>query len=426
MAGLSGLALGLGLLVSLDSVIYLLPVIPFAGLLIAARRAGGIAFVIGGVIGVGYGLADGYVLSRPFLDAEAHQLELIGVIAAWLAALTLAAVQLFRLPEARQRAARLATRRPVRWLPGLAGLIAAAALIGLLVRPYVQTVRSPSGVVNFRFIAALQQAQGLPVDPTRTYAEDSLYWVIWYIGLPALLLGVFGLAVLARRCVRALLTWRDPGPWRNWALPLLITGAGSAAVLWDPGILPDQPWASRRLVVVVLPGLIATAIWASARLSGHARERGARPVTAAVAGLFCVGRDGPAHRRHHARGHGVPLRPLRRPAPVRAGPGVPGHRHRPGRGRRPALRGTPAAFLGGDRRLHGGPGVHAGHPGHVRSADGVDDRPAAGRAGPGAGRHRRSRAPPRAARAAAAASSPGSAAGRTGCWTCPPPWTPSS
>jgi hypothetical protein len=289
MAGLSGLALGLGLLVSLDSVIYLLPVIPFAGLLIAARRAGGIAFLIGGVIGLSYGLADGYVLSRPFLDAEAHQLELIGVIAAWLAALTVAGVQLFRLPETRRWAARQAARRPARWLPGLASLIAVAALVGLLVRPYLQTVRSPSGVVNFRFIAALQQAQRLPVDPTRSYAEDSLYWVIWYIGLPALLLAVFGLAVLSRRCVRALLAWRDPGPSRNWALPLAIAGAGSAAVLWDPNILPDQPWASRRLVVVVLPGLIATAIWASARLSGHARERGATPVTAAVAGLFCVG-----------------------------------------------------------------------------------------------------------------------------------------
>jgi hypothetical protein len=41
-------------------------------------------------------------------------------------------------------------------------------------------------------------------------------------------------------------------------------------------------------VVIVLPGLIATAIWAAARLSGYARERGAKPATAAVAGLFCV------------------------------------------------------------------------------------------------------------------------------------------
>ncbi|MDQ2882504.1 MAG: hypothetical protein M3Y48_15220, partial [Actinomycetota bacterium] len=38
MAALGGLALGLGLLVSLDSLIYLLPLIPFGGLLLAARQ----------------------------------------------------------------------------------------------------------------------------------------------------------------------------------------------------------------------------------------------------------------------------------------------------------------------------------------------------------------------------------------------------
>jgi hypothetical protein len=193
------------------------------------------------------------------------------------------------VPTARAWLVRQAGRRPARWLPALAALLVAAALAGFAVRPYLQMVHDAPGVVVFRFIAGLQRAQGLPVDPTRTYAESTLYWVIWYIGLPTVLLGGFGLALLARQCVRALLTRRDPsGSWRNWALPLGITCAGSAAVLWDPDILPDQPWASRRLVVIVLPGLIACALWASAWLTGHARTRGAKPVTAAVAGLFCV------------------------------------------------------------------------------------------------------------------------------------------
>jgi hypothetical protein len=289
MAALGGLALGLGLLVSLDALIYLLPVIPFAGLLLVTRRAGAAPFCGGVAAGVGYGLVDGYLLSRPFLDALSHPLSIIGIVAAWLAALTAVTVQLLRVPSARAWVTRLAARRPVRWLPALAGLIAAAAVVGFLVRPYVQTVRSAPGVVVFHFIARLQRAQGLPVDPSRTYAEATLYWVIWYIGLPAVLLGGFGLALLARQCVRALLTRTDPsGSWRNWALPLGITCVGSAALLWDPDILPDQPWASRRLVVVVLPGLVGCALWAAAWLTGHARQRGARPVTAAVAGLFCV------------------------------------------------------------------------------------------------------------------------------------------
>jgi hypothetical protein len=44
-------------------------------------------------------------------------------------------------------------------------------------------------------------------------------------------------------------------------------------VLWRPAVAPDQPWASRRLVPFVLPGIIFGAIWASAWL----RERASRP-----------------------------------------------------------------------------------------------------------------------------------------------------
>jgi hypothetical protein len=139
------------------------------------------------------------------------------------------------------------------------------------------------------FIKGLQRMQGLPVDPTRLYSEQTLYWVIWYIGLPTVLLGGIGIALLVRRCVRALLRWRDPAAtWRVWGLPLAIICAGSATVLWQPDIIPDQPWASRRLVVMVIPGLIICGLWAAALLAGRARDRGARPATAAIAGLFCV------------------------------------------------------------------------------------------------------------------------------------------
>jgi hypothetical protein len=289
MAGLAGLALGLGVLASLSSLVYLLPVIPFAGLLMVARRAAAAPFCLGAVIGVAYGLADGYLLSRPFLDSVSHQIQLVAIVAVWLAALTVATAQLLRVPSARRWLRRAAAWRPVRGLPVLGGLVAVAVLVGFAIRPYVQTVHATPGAVVFRYVAMLQQMQGLPLDPTRTYAEDTLYWVIWYIGLPTVLLGGFGVALLVRQCLRALLTWSDPArSWRNWALPLAIIAAGSVAVLWAPGIVPDQPWASRRLTVVVLPGLILCALWAAVWLTGHARERGARPATASVAGLFCV------------------------------------------------------------------------------------------------------------------------------------------
>ncbi len=89
--------------------------------------------------------------------------------------------------------------------------------------------------------------------------------------------------------MRALLTWRDPkGVWRAWGLPLALIAAGSAVVLWYPDIVPDQPWASRRLVVMAIPGLIIFALWAASWLARRARDRGARPATAGVAGVFCV------------------------------------------------------------------------------------------------------------------------------------------
>ena len=89
--------------------------------------------------------------------------------------------------------------------------------------------------------------------------------------------------------MRALISWTDPkGAARAWGLPLAIICAGSAAVLWYPAVAPDQPSASRRLVPLVLPGLIVFAIWASAWLVGRARDRGAGAVATSFVGVCCV------------------------------------------------------------------------------------------------------------------------------------------
>ncbi|HXW45966.1 MAG TPA: hypothetical protein VEL03_14325 [Streptosporangiaceae bacterium] len=289
LAGLAGLCIGFSLLVSLDGLIYLLPVIPFAALLLFARRTQGIPFLAGAVIGVGYGAVGAFFLSRPFVDSVGGSVGVGAVAAAWLAALSVVAGQLCRLASVRRFVPRLLGRIPLRWLPEFGALLAAAALIGFAVRPYVQIARGhPSPAVS-AFIAGLQRLQGLPVDPTRLYSEQTLYWVIWYIGLPTVLLGGAGLVLVVRQNLRALLTWRDPASaWRIWGLPLAIICAGSLIVLWRPDIVPDQPWASRRLVVIVLPGLIICALWAASWLSLRARSRGATPATAAVVGLFCA------------------------------------------------------------------------------------------------------------------------------------------
>ncbi len=289
LAGLGGLALGLTVLADVSSLVFLLAVIPFAGVLAAGRRAAAIPFCAGVVTGTGYGLADGYLLSRPFMTSVQLPLELAGVSAAWLAALTLTAVRLLRSPRLRATARRLAARPPLRWLPEAGGLAVAAALIGFIIRPYLQVVRGQPSSAVAGYVGYLQRLQHLPVDPARLYAEDTLYWVIWYAGAPAVLLGGFGIALLVRRCLRSAGTRTgSAGTSGNWGLPLAVICLGSLVVLAVPDIAPDQPWASRRLVPVVIPGLILCAAWAAAWLAGLARARGAGTVTAAAVGGCCV------------------------------------------------------------------------------------------------------------------------------------------
>ena len=290
LMALGGLALGLTAVVRFDGLLDILPAISFIGVLIIRRSPAAKPLGFGLIIGAGYGLIDAYVLARPFVDSLQRLPELIGLIAAWLAALTLAAVELMRLPGFRKGIRAILSGRPARWLPELGAILTVLALIALLIRPYLQTVRGQATGGAAAFVASLQRLEHLPVDPGRLYAEDTLYWVIWYVGLPTVLLGGFGLALLVRRCLRALISWRDPsGAARIWALPVAVICCGSAAVLWQPHTAPDQPWASRRLVPLVIPGLILCALWASAWLRGRARSRGAGRTAASLVAVCCVG-----------------------------------------------------------------------------------------------------------------------------------------
>jgi hypothetical protein len=290
LGGLGGLALGLTSLLSLASLTYLVPAILIAGVLLAARRAVGLAFSIGMVAGCGYGLAAAYLLAQPPSGPQLAPLKVIGLDAGGLALLTAAAVLLLRFGWARGLARDIVARPPVRWLPGIASAAVIGGIAWLAVRPYLQKVRGVVSPAASDFVGHLQRIAGLPVDPSRLYSEDTLYWVIWYAGIATVLLGGFGAAILVRRCLRDLLSWRDTtGTRLNWALPLAVVLVGSAAVLWQPFTVPDQPWASRRLVPVVIPGLILLATWAAAWLTRRARERGAGRTTAVVVGAFCVG-----------------------------------------------------------------------------------------------------------------------------------------
>jgi hypothetical protein len=270
-AALGGLALGMTLLVRIDGASDILPVIPYIGLLLVSRRPQALPLLGGLAAGGIYGAVDGLALSHPYLASIRSSLIPLALLTVVVLIGTGAAVLLLRrrgLPAVRGNV-----------LPNAASVLAFAVLVGFAVRPYVQTVHEALNAPTQAAMTIWQRADGLPIQPTRLYYEISLHWVFWYIGVPAVLLGTLGAALLARRCVRG----RAP----LWTLPLATFAWTIVATLYRPAIVPDQPWASRRLVPAVLPGFILLAVWALRWLHGWLREQGygrTGPVAAVVLG----------------------------------------------------------------------------------------------------------------------------------------------
>lgn len=102
-----------------------------------------------------------------------------------------------------------------------------------------------------RLIAGLQGREGLPIDPSRSYDEQSVTWLSWYYGWPMILLAFAGLALLARRAIR----FRDP----RYLVLLAVIAAPSALYLWRASISADQVWAMRRFLPVTIPGFLLAA-----------------------------------------------------------------------------------------------------------------------------------------------------------------------
>jgi len=262
LAGLGGVAIGLTLLVRIDGASDMLPLIPYFGLLVLGRSRLAWPLIAGVVAGSSYGAIDGLVLSRPYLDEVSGSLIPLMLGGFVLLAATFVAV----LVRWDRGLPKLTTNR---W-PNAAAALAFVITAGFIVRPYVQTVHGLTTVKQMRTMAAMQAAQHLPIQPTRTYFELSMHWVFWYLGVPAVVLATIGAAALARRCLR--------GQAPVWVLPLMCFAWIIVATLLRPSIWPDQPWGSRRLVPGVLPGFIVLALWGSSWLVGRLRERGGGPV----------------------------------------------------------------------------------------------------------------------------------------------------
>ncbi|MGZ4434969.1 MAG: hypothetical protein ACXVW7_15275, partial [Trebonia sp.] len=162
-------------------------------------------------------------------------------------------------------------------LPNAAAALAVLVIVAFAVRPHVHQAHAAMNRVTRQSIAGYQRSNHVPVDGSRTYAEMSLHWVFWYVGVPAVILGTLGAALLARRCLR--------GQVPLWTLPLITFAWSIVTFLYRPAITPDQPWASRRLVPAVLPGFILLAAWATSWLVRWLDDHGYAGVPSVGLGL---------------------------------------------------------------------------------------------------------------------------------------------
>ena len=252
LAAAAGLLLGLGLLVRIDAVRDLALLVPIVGWLALRRHPGWWPLALGALVGAGYGVVDAYGPAQAYVSDLSHLVRTAAYGGTGLLLATVVAVPLLR-----------------RWRwPVPAGVAPAAAVavgLGLLLlaaRPLFWTGHG-TGTAE-PFIESLQRAQGLTPDGTRNYAEQSVRWVTWYAGLPAVLLAGAAAVALTWRAVRG-----RPDAER-WLLGLGLPLVSAGSVLVNPAITPDHPWADRRLVPTVLPVVTLLAVWAVAAAVRHA------------------------------------------------------------------------------------------------------------------------------------------------------------
>jgi hypothetical protein len=256
LALLGGLGIGIALLVRIDAAADALPIIPYLGLLLLRRQRQAVPTIIGLAIGWVWGWYDAIFVSFPYVfqTNKSSSIPMVEILVAVLIVTVAAGLWLRRrmrvtgsLPQVGQH-----WYLP-RWLGTFVVILPFVVLAGFAARSHFQ-----------------------PNYVKEDYVQLTLHWVYWYLGGPAIALAAIGAAALGYGCLR--------GRFPAWALPLMMFCWSIVLFLYRPGITPDQPWASRRLVPMVLPGFIILAVWTLAWACGKIR-RGEVPGASRVAFL---------------------------------------------------------------------------------------------------------------------------------------------
>ncbi len=251
---LAGLLIGSASMARLDAFIFLVPLALYVVYELVsarplARRHRGflVALVAGAAVPSTVAFIDARFFSPVYLNDLWPSVRLVFVVVALVAVgglvLVLAVPRLPALVEF------VRSRR--RYLGSLAAIaIVYLALVATFLRPHIQVLHQTN--IN-RFVETLQLREGLAIDGTRTYAENTMRWLGLYLGPFALSGGIVGLALLARDVVR--------GGSKRAVIFLLAALPMTALYVWEPTITPDHPWALRRFLPITIPGLILCCFW---------------------------------------------------------------------------------------------------------------------------------------------------------------------
>jgi hypothetical protein len=266
-----GLVLGLVFTVRIDAVADLFPLVPFVGWLAFHRILGWKRFAGGLLLGLAFGGFDCLFITYPYAEHVGPDLAKVGIGFVLVSAATGAAILIATMVRRGEAKHSGYTAKG----PGVGGrlpLLAASGvfLIGLFffLRPHLMTMRANPESGGANYVEQVQRFLHMTVDPTRSYYEQATRWLSWYVGWGTLALALIGACWLAYEQVA--------GHRRVWAPAFLVCFGSAVWVLFAPSITPDHPWADRRFVPVVLPGLVLFALIAVVPVLQYIASRSSR------------------------------------------------------------------------------------------------------------------------------------------------------
>ncbi|HWS48187.1 MAG TPA: hypothetical protein VN636_20150 [Acidimicrobiia bacterium] len=280
VALLAGLFLGATEATRIDAIAYLigLPLLFAIALLVAqpGRDRNSVwisvaAFVSGLTVTLALGIVDLTVRSHDYWSALSGSVRKLFL--AVLASLAVAVVVYVLTPRLRTRV-RASQIRAVANAGGALVLLAGAFL--WFVRPSALQMHS---TVN-QLVVGLQRAEGRTIDGTRSYYEQSMRWITWYLGPIVVAAAIVAAALLTRE----LLTGRS----RRALAPVLVLGPAAALYIWDASASPDHVWVDRRFLVSAIPLFVLLAFGLAARLAGRRGNSAAATTTRVAALVFAI------------------------------------------------------------------------------------------------------------------------------------------